>query len=364
MSKLGKYIELSELKNVDQNYSKPSVVGISTKKGFIETKGDLSDVDIKTYRIVKPRYFAYVEDTSRRGDKISLAFNFTKETLLVSTISKIFYVKDENELLPEYLFMYFNRSEFDRYSRFNSWGSARETFSYEDLCDIDIKIPPIEEQRKFVAVYLALLENQKKYEQGLDDLKLVCDSTIENLRKKHQLVKVGEYIEEIKEINTELSIVYERGLNKEFGFVEPGSMSDNVDLSKRKIIRFDTFVYPSPHFGEQGTIGLNKGQDCIMSQMYTNFKIIKSDLLPDYLFLWLKRDEFMRYGFFAACDSVRDTFDIGKLGEYKIPIPDMRVQKSIADIYDVLKRRKMINEVLKTQLFEICAILVKGSLIN
>ena len=94
-----------------------------------------------------------------------------------------FRVKRKDLLNSTYLFMYFNRPEFDRYSRYNSWGSAREVFTWQEMCDIEIELPWLETQEKFVNVYQAMCENQKAYERGLDDLKLVY-AYIEDLRKK------------------------------------------------------------------------------------------------------------------------------------------------------------------------------------
>ena len=96
----------------------------------------------------------------------------------------VFDVARTDILLSDYLFMYFNRPEFDRYARFNSWGSARETFSWEDMCDIDIELPPIEIQQKYVDIYNAMLANQRSCECGLDDLRMICTAHIEALRRK------------------------------------------------------------------------------------------------------------------------------------------------------------------------------------
>lgn len=90
--------------------------------------------------------------------------------------------------------MYFKRSEFDRYARYNSWGSARETFSWEEMCDIDIELPDIAIQQKYVDIYNAMLENQRCYESALEDLKLVCDAYIEELSKDYQSVTIGQFI--------------------------------------------------------------------------------------------------------------------------------------------------------------------------
>lgn len=90
--------------------------------------------------------------------------------------------------------MYFNRPEFDRYARFNSWGSARETFDWDIMCDIDIELPDITVQQKYVDIYKSMVANQQSYERGLEDLKLVCDGYIEDLRRKMPSEEIGKYI--------------------------------------------------------------------------------------------------------------------------------------------------------------------------
>ena len=133
LTKLGLYIEQSDFRNADSLYGADSVVGLSTQKQIINTKADLAGVNLSSYKLMPPKAFAYVPDTSRRGDKVSLAYNTSNETYLVSSISVVFFVRDNSDLLPDYLYMYFNRPEFDRYARYNSWGSARETFSWEEM---------------------------------------------------------------------------------------------------------------------------------------------------------------------------------------------------------------------------------------
>lgn len=192
--KLGDLLELCDERNSDLKYDLSDVRGISIKKVFIDTKADMEGVSLKPYILVKPDSFAYVTVTSRNGEKITIAHNDTKETFIVSSSYVVFKVKRTDLILSEYLFMYFNRTEFDRYSRFNSWGSARETFSWQEMCDIDIELPPIDVQKKYVDIYLAMLANQRAYEQGLDDLKLVCDAYIEDLRRKMPSEEIGKYL--------------------------------------------------------------------------------------------------------------------------------------------------------------------------
>ena len=173
--KLGELIELTDERNSSGRYSLEDVKGISTEKNFIETKANMDGVSLDSYKVVNFRDFAYVPDTSRRGDKIALAFNNNSRSVLISSSYTTFKCNRLDLLIPEFLYMYFNRPEFDRYARFNSWGSARETFSWEDFCDIDITLPSISQQRKYVDVYLALQNNLAAYQSKVEELKLVCD---------------------------------------------------------------------------------------------------------------------------------------------------------------------------------------------
>ena len=153
--KLGELIELCDERNSENVYTLNDVKGISIKKEFIETKADMAGVSLTPYILVRPDSFAYVTVTSRNGEKITLAHNTSDATYIVSSSYVVFKVSKPDILLSDYLFMFFNRPEFDRYARFNSWGSARETFSWVDLCDTKIILPDIATQRKFASVYTA-----------------------------------------------------------------------------------------------------------------------------------------------------------------------------------------------------------------
>ena len=138
---LGDYIEELDERNTEGYYTIDDVKGISTEKKFIETKANLDGVSLTAYKVVNSNEFAYVADTSRRGDKIALALNSTNKSLLISSIYTTFRSIDSVELLPEYIYLLLSRKEFDRYSRYNSWGSARETFDWEELCRVNIPLP-------------------------------------------------------------------------------------------------------------------------------------------------------------------------------------------------------------------------------
>jgi type I restriction enzyme S subunit len=358
---IGDLIETYNVKCNIPNLTIYDVSGINREKEFFSPTVQVGS-DTSNYKEVPVSYFACNLMHVGRDFVIPIAYNNSDEKIIVSPAYNVFRVSSEL-IIKEYFYMYLKKLDFDRYAAFCTDSSVRDGLEWSRFCDIEIDVPSLEEQQKVVDVYLAMVANQKAYEKGLEDLKLTCDIYIENLKRDNALTKIGNILEQTKDINNKLEVNFERGLNKEKGFVVPGAMSSNVDLSKRKIVRYNHFVYPAPHFGEQGTIGLYKGEACIMSQMYTTFKVKNEEgVSPDYLYLWFKRKEFMRYAFFSAVDSIRDTFDFEKLCEYEIPIPRTGIQKSIVEVFEVYESRKKINEQLKKQINQICPILIKGSI--
>lgn len=363
--KLGDLIQPIDTRN-NSNLGVEYVRGISTGKEFIDTKANLDGVSLTSYKIVKHNDFAYVSDTSRRGDKIAIAYNNNNQDLLISSIYTVFRVKKENLLIPYYLFIYFNRPEFDRYSRFNSWGSARETFSWEDFCDIDIELPSISIQQKYVDIYNAMLANQKSYERGLDDLKLVCDAYIENLRREIPCQAIGAYIREFNQRNgTNLNLESVRGIATSKTFIETKAIMDGVPLDKYKIVHPGMIAYISDtsRRGDKISLALNESSSSyLVSSISTVISTDQTKLLSNYLFLFFSRSEFDRYARYNSWGSARETFDWNEMCNVKIPIPDIEIQQYIVNILKVLNSRKEINEKLKCQIKDICPILIKGSI--
>lgn len=361
--KLSELIEQSDARNSGESLTVDDVRGISTGKAFIETKADMDGVSVLSYKIVNEDEFAYVADTSRRGEKIALAYNSNEGRMLISSIYTVFFVKRKDLLLSDYLFMYFNRPEFDRYSRFNSWGSARETFSWEDMCDMDIELPSIEIQQKYVDVYNAMLSNQQSYERGLEDLKIVCDAYIEDLRRQIPCEAIGPYIEERNEKNEGNAITLFQGVNVDHVFTEPKRVAE--DSGNGSVVRTGQFAFNKvmKAHNTKLPIALREGPDCVVSNSYQVFEVTNiNKLLPKYLLLWLNRDETQRYAGFISFGTTRDIFTFDDMKEISIPLPNISIQQSIVDIFACYQARSDINEKLKAQIKDICPILIKGSI--
>jgi type I restriction enzyme S subunit len=176
---LGKYIEQSDERNSEEMYLLEDVTGISNEKSVIPTKADMKYVSLTPYKIFKPNEFCYVTVTSRNGGKISLALNNTGQAKIVSSSYVVFRSIDKGILLPEYLFLLFNRPEFDRYTRFNSWGSARETFDWNEMCRVQIPLPPIDVQQAIVDVYHCMERAKQIATTAREKLKTLCPALVQ-----------------------------------------------------------------------------------------------------------------------------------------------------------------------------------------
>ena len=364
--KLGSLLQLSEDRNDELQYALDAVKGISIQKRFIETKADMEGVSLRPYILVKPDCFAYVPITSRNGEKITIAHNDTQNTYIVSSSYVVFTVARHDLVLSDYLFMYFNRPEFDRYARFNSWGSAREAFSWDDMCDIDIELPDIEVQQKYVDIYNAMLDNQRVYESGLEDMKLVCDGYIEALQKSLPMERIGSYLK-LSERRNDLGLTVDavRGIATSKEFISTKADMDGVSLDNYKVVppRHIAYVADTSRRGDKISLAHNDTEDTFLaSSISVVFSTVREKLLDEYLMLFFTRSEFDRYSRFHSWGSAREAFDWADMCDVEIPIPELTVQRAIADIYKSYVTRKRINEQLKAQIKDLCPILIKGSL--
>ncbi len=166
--RLGDYIQPVDVRNVeDKRYD---LLGVSVEKRFIPSIANTVGTDWHSYKIIKKGQFCYIPDTSRRGEKIGIALLTDKEIGLVSAVYTVFEVVS-NQLIPEYLMLWFKRAEFDRYARYHSHGSVREIFDWEEMCNVELPVPSIEEQKAIVNAYETIerrIELKRKINDNLE----------------------------------------------------------------------------------------------------------------------------------------------------------------------------------------------------
>lgn len=367
--KLGDLIELRSTCNSNLQYGIDHVRGVNNLKQFMSTKADLSTRDLSKFQIVSDGDFVFNHRTSRNGSKFSIAYNDTQEPVICTEDYVVFRVKPEctSQLMAEWLYLYFNRPEFDRYVITNSWGSSMEFYNWEDICDIDIELPDITVQQKYVNIYKAMVQNQQCYERGLEDLKKAVFAEIETIKHSANKVPVGELLEEVDVRNRDGRIQTIQGINIDKVFMPSVADASSVNLKNYKVVHKGQFAYSSMQTGRDECIRIalfDKEEPIIISPAYSVLQPKSEDVIAEYIMLWFLRPETDRLGWFASDASIRANLDLGRFYEIEIPLPDRKKQKAIADIYSAFVARRGINEKLKAQIKDICPILIRGSLIE
>ena len=365
---LGEYIELCDERNSDGVYKLDDIQGISTGKKFIATKANLDGVSLTSYKVVHGYEFAYVADTSRRGDKIALALNTTDKPVLISSIYTTFRSIDTEKLLPEYLFLLLIREEFDRFSRFNSWGSARETFDWSEFCRIQIPLPDIDIQQELVDTYNGLKALAEQNEALIKPLTEASQAYIVDCKKKYPEVELGEYIEPIDERNSDG--VYKlddiQGISTGKKFIATKANLDGVSLTSYKVVHGYEFAYvaDTSRRGDKIALALNTtDKPVLISSIYTTFRSIDTEkLLPEYLFLLLIREEFDRFSRFNSWGSARETFDWSELCRVLIPLPPPEVQQAIVNLYNCAEEARNIATEAREKIKTLCPALVQRAI--
>lgn len=174
--RLGDLIEDIDIKNSDNKIK--AVKSVSVTKEFKETGAKVNKEELSGYKLVPPRHLSYVQ-TTKNEKCFANALNTSNETYVVTSVNKVIKSKDESILDIGFLHLFLRRNEFDRFAIFNSWGSAREVFSYEDLCNAQIPLPPIQIQQKIVDLYNCYEECKRIANEAREKISNLCPALVQ-----------------------------------------------------------------------------------------------------------------------------------------------------------------------------------------
>lgn len=250
---LGDFIRQVDVRNTDGK--EENLFGVSVQKMFIPSIANTVGTDFTKYKVVKRGQFTYIPDTSRRGDKIGIALLTDYDEGLVSNIYTVFEVKDENELLPEYLMLWFSRPEFDRYARFKSHGSVREIMDWDEMCKVELPVPSIDKQRSIVKAYQTITERIELKRRINDNLVAVGTASIQKNVGRGALINlteaemdslifpedfkiktVSEFCAETKSGSTPSRTNNEYWENGTISWVKSGEVHNNITLQTEEYI--------------------------------------------------------------------------------------------------------------------------------
>ena len=366
---LGKFIERCEITNADLSFGIDDVRGVNKLKKLMPTKADLNGRDLSKFQIVYPGAFVFNHRTSRNGSKFSIAYNDGENPVICTEDYVVFRIKEDSQkdILAEWLYMFFNRAEFDRYVITNSWGSSTEFYNWEDICEVELALPPLSVQQKYVDIYKAMAANQQSYEHGLEDILQVCNAFFDR-NKTENLICISELIEvnNKKNANNEYGIESLRGISDKCRFVSTTASVEESSIDKYLIVENDEFAVNFMCLGNWGKFYLafnDSGNGYIVSPACSVLRIRKNvDLNPYYFLFILQRSEFQRRCVFLGDGNTRGGINTNDFGGIEIPLIRRENQDIIAALFQAYEVRKDINEDLKAQIKSISPILIKGSL--
>lgn len=362
--KIGTFVEKYSEKCGIPNLTVNDISGINREKEFFEPSKQ-AGADTSGYSVVPPNYFACNLMHVGRDIVLPISMNHTKKIKIVSPAYTVFRITDETVILKEYFFMCLKSSEKDRFFWFNTDSSVRDGMDWEVFCNIELALPSVDIQKKYVAVYKAMLHNLETYQAKLDDLKLVCDAYIDNIKNTHQAVPLGEIFEQNDERNTTLQYKTTLGLDITKQFIATKANVDAGDTKNYKVVKSGQFAFSGMQTGRDNTIriALFSGETpAVISPAYTVFDNISKDFISEYIMIWFLRKETDRKGFFYSDGSVRANLDMDRFLSITIPKIDKTVQLSLIRIFKGYQTRKNIADKLKIQVNNLCPILISGAI--
>lgn len=362
--RLGDYIERYNEKCNIPHLSVWDVSGINREKEFFEPSKQVGN-DTSNYKIVPPNYFACNLMHVGRDVVLPVALNRTNKNKYVSPAYTIFYLKSEDIVLREYLFIFLNSSEKDRYFWFHCDSSVRDGMEWSAFCDIELEIPDKHIQEKYVAIYEGMLANLHSYEKGTDDLKLVCDGFIEDLRRNIISQRIGDYLELSDARNKDNACSNVKSVSTTKYFNDVGAKVNKNELRNYKVVKPNEISYVQTTGNEKClAFAINDSDEDIVVTSVNNVFRCKDGLNPYYLGLWFRRKEFDRFARFISWGSARETVSWEDMCDVKIPIPRIEVQNQIVEIFTNLAKRISFSKSIKETISNICPILIRGSIME
>lgn len=360
--KIGSLISVIDERN---EYGITEFYGLNINKEFIPTVANTEGLDESKYKVVRKDRFVFSGMQTGRDECIRISMYLQEQPIIVSPAYTTFEVTAKDIILPQYFFMLFLSKERDRLGWFYSDGSIRSNLDWDRFCDIELELPSLLIQQKYLDIYKAMVANQQSYERGLEDLKLTCDAFVENA-KECKWKAIGQFIERNTKKNQDKRFDKSsvKGFNNNGQFIKPMRLFSG-EVTTFKVISKGDFVYNSRVNStiERLSIAFNEGDDIIVTPAYETFFVSKdNELFPYYLYFLLQRESFAKKVLFTSFGSATTFLSFDDLSEIKIPVIGFENQKAVAYIYRVYKKRYLINEKLKSQIKNICPILIKGSL--
>lgn len=346
--KLGELIRNVDVKNKDLHCN--NLRGLSMTKEFRPSTSNIVGTDLSKYKIVAQKQFACDFMSTIRVHKMPIAFNTGKEEILVSPAYAVFEVVDEKIILPEYLMMWFSRTEFDRYADFRSDAAIRGGFGWNELCETSISIPCITDQYKIVFEYQAITERIALKQKINDNLAATIQTIFLSCKQSDTFKMYLPLNELVKTVNFRnkdnvygIDDLMGVSLTKEF--IKSPANTISLDVSNYKIVKPFQFACNLMHVGRDKKVAvgmLTDADNVIISPAFTVFEIINNNvILPEVLVSWFSQSFFDNEVSYLASEGIRDGIKWDTFAQIPIFIPEFEIQTKIQNIYKNIQQNKL-----------------------
>lgn len=366
-NQLGQYIEMVSRTNSDLKYGIEDVRGCSNTKQMMQTRANLIGRTYEKFIVLRPQEFVFNRRTTRNGEKIGMAYNNTDREYIFTNDYVAFRVKQEylDKLLPDYLYMFFCRDEFDRYARYKSTGSATEFFNWEDMCAVPFEIPPMDFQQLVVNAYKVLnerIETKQKINDNLEATALTMFSDfVAQSNEEWEQSNLGDIIASANTGGDAIQKVpivdYDTGIKcarvgditnaREYASWAFCNASDSV-YENYKLQTGDILVTRT------ATLGITQYIADDIPAVYNNglirLKFDTQKVLPLYVYWAINTSDFMNYiNQMNSATSVRPNMKIEYLLSYQLLIPPIELQTAFVNKAEAIRRAISLNndEILK-----------------
>lgn len=348
------------------NLTADDISGVNKDKEFFEPSKQAGS-DTSNYKVVPPAYFACNLMHVGRDRVLPIALNHTNRNKIVSPAYTVFCLNDQTLLLNEFFLMMLKSNERDRYFWFHTDTSVRDGMAWEDFCEVEVAVPSISVQKKFVTIYYALQEMLKVHLQSVSHLQCTFRAYLDGIKKTVEKVSLQEHIELCSERNGEtLGLDSVRGVSIQKKFIYTKADMGNVSLKSYFVVKPNEFCYVpiTSRNGDKISLAINDSQEnYLVSSTYVVFRVKDTKKLnPKYLFLWLSTSEFDRYARFNSWGSAREAFDWAALESLEIPMPDIAIQNGIVGLLEAQRKEEKAFEKTTDVVSGICSILIAGAL--
>ena len=242
---LGELIELVDVRNTDGSVQ--NLIGVSINKCFIKSVANTIGTDLSTYKVIERDDFAVSLMQVSRDEKIPVACQKEYDKAIMSPAYPIFRVKNREEVLPDYLDLWFKRSEFDREAAFIAVGGVRGSMPWEDFCRMQVRVPDLEEQKKIVHAYKVIEDRINLKKRINENLELVAQTYLQKEIAANGVdTTVDALIELFDRMRKPLSSIVRSNMVRLYPYYGAAGLVDYVD----------NYIYDGIYglIGEDGTV--------------------------------------------------------------------------------------------------------------